>query len=972
MRRRIVTAREQYEMLTPWRIAMPRADAYQGIPEGYTHEIGDGVATLVHKNSPNSWASRLMWYPNGEVKKIDTQEGHQRKGLATYLYNETLKHVPHLHHSEDLTPSGRGWASSMYDWNPDPHDRYDSLEDIESYDTEDGYSGPSDEEIARHEEFARQQGAATEAHWLNFINTHRRSQGKDELSAIPDEWRADLGLRTDRRQALLASWRPVAFIKQARYPQEWRDHAPYGRLPSGRARNRPPSVLRDPDNPDAGILDPSEIRYEDEGDSISAYHPNGDHLGNYSWEEGDHRNPPHIGIAQVNPRYQGQGVSGAIIDYIREHHEPDLVHSGYRGMGSLSYQGRAAALRDLGNTEEEHNDYFNTTPYNYGETEPSTFRYRTPTPQQRQAHTELMQHFEEDMKHPNYTGRRSESSHNPDLFDEDGDRHEYGYDSDGDYVGLESGGKDFEGYSEEGYDHEGYDRDGLDRSGVDREGFDEDGFHNTTGLNRDGKTRHGYTPGDGTAPAGMIPMSQMAQHWAENGLPTSPEHQDMMDSAAGGIGQTMYAVREPYHRSLHDGSYHVGNGDTLYSSLERARQVAYHPDDPSKDKDIISADWIDPDHLHADMDGENPEDFYYAPVSDWDDAEYTASTEASVVHDPQRHQRILDDLGHGWRKGVLPFGSHPSFEYTDPNGGRSGRIHQKNNGVWSTEHQPEFGSTRRFRYDNYRDAAAAVQEGTKPGRTMEQHALEANNHYEATGGGAVDWEPHPNGKGLTAHTPHGDLHVVQDPDTGSWHWHAGPHGSQPGDEGNMRAPFSNTLTSAATAGVKAITRTPFHGGLADELDEGWERHPRSAGAFTRRLPSGNHAFVAKNADGTYGSGIQRDNGSGAPSTSIAYRDDMPDLGQALAFIHHRENPVPPSKLGQGWEDFDRGRQHFPAYLNESHPSGAFSHVAWDVLNGGDWRASVRHGDERYDSNAHKTPQAAAAWANSVMDGLGSK
>lgn len=779
---------------------------------------------------------------------------------------------------------------------------------------------------------------------------------------------------------MLAPWRAdewpsrrrVAFLKVARYPQEWRADAPYGYLPSGRARNRPPSVLRDPANKEAGIVDPSEIRYEDRGNKIVAFHPSGERLGSYSWEDGDGNHPAHIGIAQVNPRYQGQGVSGAIIDHIREYHAPDLVHSGYRGVGSLSYQGRAGALRDLGNTEEEHNDYFNTTPFNYGSTEPAVFEgfgYSDITDEQRQAHAKLMEQFEEDKQHPNYTGRTSENPYDPDLFDEYGDRHEYGYDADGNYVGLSGGGKNSEGYSEEGYDREGYDREGYDNGGLDRDGYDQEGYHNVTGLNRDGKTRHGYTPGDGTAPAGMIPMSQMAQHWAENGLPTSPEHQDMMDSAAGGIGQTMYAVREPRHRSLHDGSYHVGNGDTLYSSLERARQVAYHPDDPGKDKDIVSADWVDPEHLHVDMDGENPEDFYYAPVSDWDDAEDTASTEASLVHDRHRHQRVLGDLGHGWRSGVLPYSSHPSFEYTDPNGGRSGRIYQQNNGVWRTEHEPEFGSTRRSSYDNYRDAADAIREGTRPGPTMEQHALEVNNHYEGTGGGQVEWQPHPSGQGLTARTPHGDLHLTQDPSSGLWNWHAGPHGHQPGDEGGMRSPWAESLSRAAAKSIQKITRNPFHGGLADELGEGWSRHPRSEGAFTQRLPSGNHAFVAKNPDGTYGSGIQRDNGSGRPSTSMAYRDDIPHLDEALAFIQHRENPVPASKLGAGWEDHDRGRHNFPAYLNENHPSGAFSGVTWN-RDGGGWQAVVfPHEGGRHRSEVRKTPQQAAAWANSVMDKL---
>lgn len=801
---------------------------------------------------------------------------------------------------------------------------------------------------------------------------------------------------TAREQVqMLAPWRNVgghletpyprlAFVKEARYPQEWRGEAPYGYLPSGRARNRPPSVRRDPDDPNSEIIDPSEIVYKRRGDAVSAFHPNGDHLGNYSWEEDDYGGYPHIGIAQVDPKYHGQGVGNAIIDHIRENYEPNLVHSGYQGNGSLSYQGRAGALRDLGNTKEEHDDYFNTRPYNYGDSDPAQFYVTNPdtgarelfptTETQRKAHKELMQQFEEDQLHPNYSGSVSSGgSGDPEMRNEYGDLHEYGYDPDGNYVGLSNGTKDSEGYSYEGYDSSGYDREGYNSEGYNSEGYDEDGYHRDTGLNREGKTRHGYTPGDGSPPEGTVPMSQMASHWAQHGLPTSPEHQDMMDNAARRVGltPTMYAVRGET-RSPDTGAYHVGNGDTVYSSLERARQVAYHPDDPGKDQNIVSVDYLDPNRLHTDASGATPEDFHYAPDSrvpgyDVDD---TTSTEASIVHDPHRHQRILGDLGHGWSQSTEPpLSEHSGFEYTNPDSGRGGRMYQGDNGLWYTEHQPEFGGRRRSNHENHRDAADAIREGTQPGPTMDMHALELNNDYEASGQGSVDWEPHPNGQGLMAHTPHGDLHLVQDPGTGQWGYHAGPHGFQPGDEGGLKSMLPGGRDRTAIAGITALTRSPFHGGLADELGEGWTPHPRSSGAYARRLPSGNHAFVAKNADGTYGSGIQRDNGSGGPSTPIAYRDDMPDLTQALAFIHHRENPVPASKLGQGWEDHDRGRGHFPTYLNESHPSGAFAHVAWDVNNGGNWRAAVDHSDDAYRSSSHKTPQAAAAWANSVMDGL---
>lgn len=786
---------------------------------------------------------------------------------------------------------------------------------------------------------------------------------------------------------MLAPWlhhHHHAFRKEARYPQEWRSHAPYGYLPSGRARNRPPSVLRDPENPDEGIIDPSEIIYKRRGDSVSAFHPNGDHLGNYSWDDGSTGNHPHIEMAQVNPLYQGQGVSGAIIDHIREHHEPDLAHSGYQGVGSLSYQGRAGALRDLGNTEKEHNDYFNTKPYNYGESSPSRFYVTNPdtgrrdlfdvTEAQRKAHLELMKQFEEDRLHPNYIGSTSSGGRgDPDMRDEYGALHEYGYDPDGNYVGLSSGTKDSEGYSEEGYNSSGYDREGYNREGYDSENRDEYGFHRETGLNRDGKTRHGYTPGDGTPPEGTVPMSEMASHWAQHGLPTSSEHQSMMDGTAGGYSApTMYAVRSPGEVSPNSGHHHVGNGDTLYSSLERARQVAYHPDDPSKDKNIVSVTNLDPDYLHTDASGANPEDFHYAPDSSGlrgDDVADTTSTKAELVHDPHRHQRILGDLGHGWSQSTEPPLSHNSgFEYTDPSSGRSGRMYQKSSdGTWRTQHQPQFGGQRVGAHQTYRDAAEAIREGTKPGPTMDIHALELNNNYQTTGGGEVDWEPHPGGQGLTARTPHGDLHLVQDPSTGRWNHHIGPHGTQPGDDGVRSSMLPDNRDRAAQMGIQAITENPFHGGLADELGEGWGPHPTSRGAFTRRLPSGNHAFVRKNVDGKYISGIQVDTVSGQPAYPPRYMRVSPNLDQAKAFIQHRESPVPASDLGEGWEDFDIGSRDFPTYLHENHhPTGAVANIAWDIEQGG-WKPTVHVNGGQYPGIAFKTPHLAAVWATRMMD-----
>jgi hypothetical protein len=127
--------------------------------------------------------------------------------------------------------------------------------------------------------------------------------------------------------------------------------------------------------------------------------------------------------------------------------------------------------------------------------------------------------------------------------------------------------------------------------------------------------------------------------------------------------------------------------------------------------------------------------------------------------------------------------------------------------------------------------------------------------------------------------------------------------------------------------------------------------------------------MRKEEDGTYTSGIQRDNGRGQPYAAPIATRSSPDLTQAQAFIQHRDSPVPAGELGKGWEHFDLGYRAFPAYLHEAHSSGATANVAWS--NQG-WQPTVHHRGDTYDgSPTHKTPQEAAQWASSLMDDLGS-
>ncbi len=97
--------------------------------------------------------------------------------------------------------------------------------------------------------------------------------------------------------------------------------------------------------------------------------------------------------------------------------------------------------------------------------------------------------------------------------------------------------------------------------------------------------------------------------------------------------------------------------------------------------------------------------------------------------------------------------------------------------------------------------------------------------------------------------------------------------------------------------------------------------------------------------------------------------DSPDLAQAQEFIQHRENPIPASALGKGWQDRPLRNNSFPSYAHDSHPSGA----AADVVRGRDgWRSAVYHRGETYQGMPYKTPHEAANEASSIMDDLGNK
>ena len=55
-----------------------------------------------------------MIHPKGEVRNVVVEPEYQRKGVATAMWNHVKENYePHLQHSTNQSPEGKGWAPSV-------------------------------------------------------------------------------------------------------------------------------------------------------------------------------------------------------------------------------------------------------------------------------------------------------------------------------------------------------------------------------------------------------------------------------------------------------------------------------------------------------------------------------------------------------------------------------------------------------------------------------------------------------------------------------------------------------------------------------------------------------------------------------------------------------------------------------------------------------------------------------------------
>jgi GNAT superfamily N-acetyltransferase len=72
-----------------------------------------GVWAKGDEHGHDNWLSGITWGPDGTIGHVETKPDHQRKGLATQLFDYVKQnHRPDLQHSTTLTADGAGWAAA--------------------------------------------------------------------------------------------------------------------------------------------------------------------------------------------------------------------------------------------------------------------------------------------------------------------------------------------------------------------------------------------------------------------------------------------------------------------------------------------------------------------------------------------------------------------------------------------------------------------------------------------------------------------------------------------------------------------------------------------------------------------------------------------------------------------------------------------------------------------------------------------
>jgi GNAT superfamily N-acetyltransferase len=111
---------------------------YRPVKSEELHEV-----QAIHKPTGEP-IGRMTWLNYGPLDEIDVQHEHQRRGVATGMWNHAIrladssyykgvnKRIPMPEHSIFRTPAGDAWAKSTDDNVPDNvFDQYDSA--IEAY-----------------------------------------------------------------------------------------------------------------------------------------------------------------------------------------------------------------------------------------------------------------------------------------------------------------------------------------------------------------------------------------------------------------------------------------------------------------------------------------------------------------------------------------------------------------------------------------------------------------------------------------------------------------------------------------------------------------------------------------------------------------------------------------------------------------------------------------------------------------------
>lgn len=85
------------------------------LERGYDNSSGYQDHSITATHATDGVVGRLTWDAGkGHIKDIRVNEEHQRRGVATQMYQHAKKHT-YIEHSNDRTVEGTKWAESTGD-----------------------------------------------------------------------------------------------------------------------------------------------------------------------------------------------------------------------------------------------------------------------------------------------------------------------------------------------------------------------------------------------------------------------------------------------------------------------------------------------------------------------------------------------------------------------------------------------------------------------------------------------------------------------------------------------------------------------------------------------------------------------------------------------------------------------------------------------------------------------------------------